>query len=65
MKKTFIYILIAIAAGLMIFNATKIDLDGLMEGDSGTALITLVAAACVVVLLVILLVSMKIAKKVK
>jgi hypothetical protein len=65
MKKTFIYILLTFASGLLIFNATKIDFDGLLEGDSATALITTMAAACVVVLLLILLVSIKIARKVK
>jgi len=64
-KNIFIYILIALAVGLMIFNATQLDFDALMEGDSGTALITMAASACAILLLVILLVSLKIDKKVK
>ena len=65
MKKTFIYILLTIAIGLLIFNATKLDFQGLMEGDSATALMSILVSACVIVLLAILLVSMKIANKVK
>lgn len=65
MKKTLIYILIIIAFGLLIFNATKVNFDALMEGDSATALISILVAFCVIVLLAILLVSMKIAQKVK
>lgn len=65
MKTIFIYILLVIATGLMVFNATKLDFDALTEGDSGTALITMGASACTILLLAILLVSLKIEKKVK
>ena len=48
------YILIALALGLLIFNATKIDFDAPFEGDSTVAVICVLAAACVIVLLLIL-----------
>lgn len=65
MKNTFIYILIILAIGLIAFNATQLDFDALTDGESGTALIMIGASACAVVLMAILLVSLKIAKKVK
>lgn len=58
--KYFIYVLIAAALGLLIFNVTNIDFAAPFEGDSTVALICTVAAACVIVLLVTLLVSRKI-----
>ncbi|OAB80454.1 hypothetical protein [Cochleicola gelatinilyticus] len=61
--KTFIYILIAAACGLIIFNATHLDFDHLFEGESRVAAIGVLAAACVVLLLVILIVSRKISEK--
>jgi|TARA_R100000479_G_scaffold28896_1_gene11389 hypothetical protein len=63
--KIFIYILIVLAAGLMIFNATKLDFDHLLEGDSLVAAICLLAGACAILLLVILQVSQAIDKKKK
>lgn len=61
--KVFIYILIAIAAGLIIYNFTFLDLDNTFSGDSATALIGILASACVILLMVILLMSRAIAKK--
>ncbi len=63
--KIFIYILMALAAGLIIFNATKLDFDNLFEGDSAVAAITVLAGACAILLLVILQVSQAIQKKKK
>ena len=63
--KYFIYILIAIATGLLIFNITNINLNAPFEGDSTVALICTAAAACVVLVLIILLVSRKISGLVK
>ena len=60
-----IYILIAIAVLLMIFNATKLESDNLFEGDSAVAVISILAAACAILLLIILLMSIKIDKKAK
>lgn len=61
--KVFIYILITLAAGLLIFNLTKLNFDNLLQGDSTVAAICVMASACTIVLLIILLVSKKIEKK--
>jgi hypothetical protein len=61
--KIFTYTLIAAAIVISIYNATKLDFNNLFEGESSIAAISLVAAACVIVLLVILQISQKIAKK--
>jgi len=63
--KTFIYSIIIIALGLLVYNSSKLDFNNLFEGDSSVALIGIVAAACVIVIMCILLVSKKIAKKSK
>nr|WP_255592863.1 hypothetical protein [Marixanthomonas sp. SCSIO 43207] len=55
--KLFRYILIALAVGLIIFNSTKLDTNHLFEGDSAVAAISILAAACAILLLVILQVS--------
>ncbi|KAA3622076.1 MAG: hypothetical protein DWP94_09115 [Flavobacterium sp.] len=61
--KAAIYIFIAIAAGLIIFNITKLDFDNLFEGDSQVAAISILASACVILLMVILNTSRKISGK--
>ncbi|RMA66237.1 hypothetical protein [Ulvibacter antarcticus] len=63
--KIFIYILIALAAALAIFNTTKLDFDNLFEGESSVAAIGILASGCVILLLFILLTSKKIEKKKK
>ncbi|CAM3361240.1 hypothetical protein [Aequorivita lipolytica] len=63
--KIFIYILIALATGLIIFNSTKLDFDQLFIGDSAVAAISILAGLCAILLLGILLVSKSIAAKVK
>ncbi|PVW17413.1 hypothetical protein [Marixanthomonas spongiae] len=63
--KIFIYILMALAVGLIIFNATKLDFDHLFEGDSMVAAISVLAGVCAILLLVILQVSQVIQKKKK
>ncbi len=63
--KIFIYILMALAAGLIIFNATKLDFDNLFAGESGVASISIMAGLCAILLLGILLVSKMIAAQVK
>lgn len=62
--KIFIYSLLFIAVGLIIYNATFLDFGNLFAGDSATALIGILASSCVVVLMVILLMSRAIAQKV-
>ena len=63
--KIFRYILITLALGLLIFNVTKLDADHLFEGDSAVAAISILAAACAILLLVILQVSHVINEKKK
>ncbi|WP_458627937.1 hypothetical protein [Winogradskyella sp. PC D3.3] len=60
--KVFTLILSIIALALIIFNATKLNFEALFEGESQTALITIVAALCALVLLQILRISKKIEK---
>ncbi|MDA0178202.1 MULTISPECIES: hypothetical protein [Mesoflavibacter] len=60
---TYIFTLIAIA--LIIFNATQLDFNALMEGKSLTAIITIVASLCAIMLLQILRISKKIEAKSK
>ncbi len=61
--KTAIYVFIAIALGLIIFNATKLDFENIFEGDSLVAAISILASACVIMLMFILKASRKIANK--
>ena len=61
--KIFIYVLMVLALGLIVFNATQLDFDALFQGDSQIALIGILAAACVLILLSILLISRRIAGK--
>lgn len=63
--RIFIYILIFIAIGLIAFNATKVNTTSLFEGDSLTALITIMVLACAIVLLLILTTSKRIEEKLK
>ncbi len=63
--KIFIYVLIAVAAGLVIYNATELDFNNLLEGDSSVALISILAGLCAILMLGILLISKKIAAKTK
>mgnify|MGYP000636867553 CR=1 FL=1 len=65
MNKILFYILIVIAIALIGYNATQIDLEAPMIGQSGVALICIAAALCAIVLLAILLVSKKIKEKVE
>lgn len=61
--KTFIYILMALALGLVIFNITQLDFSNLTEGNSVVALIGIVASLCAICILQILRNSMSIAEK--
>lgn len=53
-------ILTIIALVLIAFNATKLDFDRLLEGESFTAVLTIVSALCAIILLQILRLSKKI-----
>lgn len=61
--KAFIYILILLATGLIIYNFTFLDFQNAFSGDSKTALIGILASSIVVVLMVILLMSRAISEK--
>ncbi|MBG44672.1 MAG: hypothetical protein CL530_11970 [Aequorivita sp.] len=63
--KILIYILIALATGLVIFNATKLDFGNLFEGDSAVAAISILAGLCAILMLGILLISKNIAARTK
>ena len=65
LMKTLIYIFLALATGLLIFNVFHIDFDAPLEGDSFAAVIGVGASLCAVVLLVILQVALRIQKKFK
>lgn len=49
---------------MAVFNATKIDYDAPLQGDSSVAVIGVLASTCALLLLFILLLSKKIAEKV-
>lgn len=49
-----------LAAALIIFNLTKLDFNNLLEGESFTAVLTIIAGLCAIILLQILRVSKKI-----
>jgi UDP-N-acetylmuramyl pentapeptide phosphotransferase/UDP-N-acetylglucosamine-1-phosphate transferase len=61
--KIFIYSLLVVAIGLIIYNFTFLDFQNVLNGDSGTALIGILVSSIVVVLMVILLMSRAISEK--
>ena len=60
--KIFTLVLTIIAIALIIFNATKLNFEALFEGESFTAVITIIIALCAILLLQILRLSKKIEK---
>ena len=58
--KIFSIVLSIIAVALIIFNATKLNFDALFEGESYTAVLTIIAGLCAIILLQILRISKKI-----
>ncbi len=61
--KYFLYVLIALSLFTMVFNVTFLDFSNLLAGQSKTAIIAIMASACVLVIVGILLISKKIEKK--
>ena len=61
--KYFRYVLLALALALIAYNATVLEPDNLLEGDSQIALIGILASASVIVLIAILIQSERIKKK--
>lgn len=62
--KIFIKVLVILALLMVVFNATKIDYNAPLQGDSSVAVIGVLASTCALLLLFILLLSKKIAEKV-
>ena len=62
--KIFIKVLVILALLMVVFNATKIDYNAPLQGDSSVAVIGVLASTCAFLLLFILLLSKKIAEKV-
>ena len=58
--KILIIILSILSIALIAFNSTKLNFEALMEGESFTAIITIVVALCALTLLQILRISKKI-----
>ncbi|WP_224484223.1 hypothetical protein [Robertkochia aurantiaca] len=63
--KIFTIILLLLAVALIGYNATLLDFDNLLQGDSMIALIGIVAALCAVLLLIIFNLSKRIQQKLK
>lgn len=63
--KIFSYIFFALALGLFIFNATMIDFNHILEGQSLIAIIGILAVLCAVVILLIFRLSKSIDQKLK
>ncbi|MBC3758151.1 hypothetical protein H7U19_07035 [Hyunsoonleella sp. SJ7] len=59
------YVIIVLALGLGIFNATKLDFDALLEGESMVGVITIICSLCAIMLMLILLISRRIEEKTK
>lgn len=53
-------ILSIIAVGFIVFNATKLNFDALLKGESMVAIIVIMASLCVIILLLILMTSKRI-----
>jgi len=63
--KIFIIILQVIAIGIIIFNFFHLEWNNLFHGESGTAVITILASLCAILLLQILSFSKKIERLTK
>lgn len=63
--KIFISILIFLALGLVIFNATQLNFENLTEGNSVVALIGIVASLCALCILLIFRTAKNIEEKTK
>ena len=65
MNKTVTIILMILAVGLIAYNATIINFDNPLEGNSIIAIIGIVAALCAIVILLIYITSKKIQEKIE
>lgn len=62
-KTLFIAVMIFLALGLMVYNIFLINFKAPLQGDSGIALIGVLASLCAVVLLLIFSISQRIQDK--
>jgi uncharacterized integral membrane protein len=65
MNKIILSVLLFLCLALIIYNATKLDFENPLVGDSLVAVIGIFAALCAGILLVIFHLSKKIQEKVK
>lgn len=63
--RIFTYILSVIAAGFIIYNLTKVNYNNPLEGDSKTAVITIIAGLCAIMMLAIIRISRKVESTLK
>jgi hypothetical protein len=63
--KIFTTVLLVLAIGLIIFNATMLNFENLFEGNSLVAIIGIAASICAVLILLIFMLSKKIEQKLK
>ena len=61
--KYFRYFLILVALALVIYNATIVDFEAPLQGDSQIALIGILASASVIVLLLILIQAQRVKER--
>lgn len=61
--KYFIYVLIVLALGLLVFNASQLNMDAPFGEHSGGPWIGILASLCVIVIMLILLSTRAIRKK--
>ena len=64
MSKTLSVVFIVFALALIAYNATLVDFNNPLEGNSVIALIGILASLCAIILLLIFMTSKKIQKKV-
>ncbi|NKI31025.1 hypothetical protein [Croceivirga thetidis] len=65
MSKTFYIVLLVIAFALGAYNATRLNFDNILEGNSLIACIGILASLCALVLIMIFWTSKRIQEKVK
>ena len=61
--KYVVYAIMILGIASIVFNAFRLDFSNLLAGESQIAVISIIAALCVVILMSIMLVSYKIKEK--
>ena len=62
--KIFSYVFIVLAVFLCIYNATKLDFDNILQGESLIAVIGILASLCAIMIVLIFMTSKKIQEKI-